>query len=47
MEDELSYQIIGKAIELHRSIGPGLLESARRMSEPLRPLREIREKTFA
>jgi|SRR5690606_1170667 len=27
MENELSYQIIGKAIELHRSIGPGLLES--------------------
>ena len=27
-ENELSYQIIGAAIELHKSIGPGLLESA-------------------
>ncbi len=27
MENEISYQIIGKAIELHRTIGPGLLES--------------------
>jgi GxxExxY protein len=27
-ENEVSYKIIGAAIELHRSIGPGLLESA-------------------
>lgn len=27
-ENELSYQIIGAAIELHKQIGPGLLESA-------------------
>ncbi|WP_257667993.1 GxxExxY protein [Parapedobacter tibetensis] len=27
MENEISYQIIGKAIELHKAIGPGLLES--------------------
>lgn len=27
-ENELSYKIIGAAIELHKSIGPGLLESA-------------------
>ena len=27
-ENELSYQIIGIAIDLHRNIGPGLLESA-------------------
>jgi len=27
-EDELSYKIIGIAIDLHRRIGPGLLESA-------------------
>jgi GxxExxY protein len=27
-EDELSYKIIGAAIHLHKSIGPGLLESA-------------------
>ena len=27
-ENELSYKIIGVAIELHKSIGPGLLESA-------------------
>jgi GxxExxY protein len=27
-ENELSYKIIGAAIELHRNIGPGLLESA-------------------
>lgn len=26
-ENEISYKIIGAAIELHRSIGPGLLES--------------------
>ncbi len=26
-ENELSYKIIGVAIELHRSLGPGLLES--------------------
>lgn len=26
-ENELSYKIIGAAIELHKSIGPGLLES--------------------
>ncbi|OYX10659.1 MAG: GxxExxY protein, partial [Algoriphagus sp. 32-45-6] len=25
--DELSYQIIGAAIEVHRHIGPGMLES--------------------
>ncbi|MCT4604015.1 MAG: GxxExxY protein [Marinifilum sp.] len=27
-ENEISYQIIGRAIELHKTIGPGLLESA-------------------
>ena len=27
-ENLLSYEIIGSAIELHRTIGPGLLESA-------------------
>lgn len=27
-EDELSYKIIGTAIQLHKSLGPGLLESA-------------------
>ena len=27
MENELSYQIIGAAIELHKVLGPGLLES--------------------
>lgn len=27
-ENELSYKIIGCAIELHRNLGPGLLESA-------------------
>jgi len=27
MENEISYKIIGKAIELHKAIGPGLLES--------------------
>lgn len=27
-ENEISYQIIGIAMELHRNIGPGLLESA-------------------
>ena len=27
-ENELSYKIIGCALELHRKIGPGLLESA-------------------
>ena len=27
-EDELSYKIIGTAIELHKNVGPGLLESA-------------------
>ena len=27
-ENELSYKIIGTAIELHKSVGPGLLESA-------------------
>ncbi len=27
-ENELSYKIIGAAIEIHKSIGPGLLESA-------------------
>lgn len=25
--NELSYRIIGKAIELHKTVGPGLLES--------------------
>jgi GxxExxY protein len=27
-ENEISYKIIGTAIELHKTIGPGLLESA-------------------
>jgi len=27
-ENEISYKIIGEAIELHKTIGPGLLESA-------------------
>lgn len=27
-KNELSYKIIGAAIELHRNLGPGLLESA-------------------
>ena len=27
-ENEISYKIIGTAIEIHKSIGPGLLESA-------------------
>lgn len=27
-ENEISYDIIGAAIELHRTLGPGLLESA-------------------
>ncbi|MFQ5633083.1 MAG: GxxExxY protein, partial [bacterium] len=27
-ENELSYEIIGSAIEVHQEIGPGLLESA-------------------
>ena len=27
-ENELSYEIIGSAIEVHRELGPGLLESA-------------------
>lgn len=27
-ENKLSYQIIGAAIEIHKNIGPGLLESA-------------------
>ncbi|HET6245725.1 MAG: GxxExxY protein [Bacteroidetes bacterium] len=27
-ENELSYKIIGAAIELHKNLGPGLLESA-------------------
>jgi GxxExxY protein len=27
-DDPLSYQIIGAAIEVHRLLGPGLLESA-------------------
>lgn len=27
-ENELSYKIIGAAINLHKNIGPGLLESA-------------------
>lgn len=27
-ENELSFEIIGAAIEVHRIVGPGLLESA-------------------
>ena len=27
-ENELSYKVIGLAIEVHRFLGPGLLESA-------------------
>ena len=27
-ENELSYEIIGSAIEVHHHLGPGLLESA-------------------
>jgi hypothetical protein len=28
IENELSRQIIGKAIDVHKALGPGLLESA-------------------
>ncbi len=28
MENEISYKIIGSSIDLHKSLGPGLLESA-------------------
>lgn len=27
-ENEIAYQIIGAALEVHKSLGPGLLESA-------------------
>jgi len=27
-ENEISYKVIGAAIDIHKSIGPGLLESA-------------------
>ena len=27
-ENQLSYQIIGAALEIHKAVGPGLLESA-------------------
>lgn len=27
-ENQISYKIIGAAIEIHKSVGPGLLESA-------------------
>jgi hypothetical protein len=27
-ENDISYKVIGAAIEIHKSIGPGLLESA-------------------
>ncbi len=27
-ENEISYKIIGAALEIHKTIGPGLLESA-------------------
>jgi GxxExxY protein len=27
-ENEISYQIIGAALEVHKALGPGLLESA-------------------
>lgn len=39
-EDELSSRIIGAAIEVHRVLGPGLLESAYRtaLTHELRPL---------
>ncbi|HSE24414.1 MAG TPA: GxxExxY protein [Pyrinomonadaceae bacterium] len=30
--DELTYEIIGSAIEVHRTLGPGLIESAYRLS---------------
>jgi hypothetical protein len=30
--NELTHEIIGSAIEVHRHLGPGLLESAYRMS---------------
>lgn len=27
-ENEIAYQIVGASLELHREVGPGLLESA-------------------
>lgn len=41
-ENELSYKIIGAALEMHRALGPGLLESA--YEAPL--LHELKELGF-
>lgn len=43
-EDRLSKEIIGAAIEVHRHLGPGLLESA--YEECLCKEMEMREITF-
>jgi len=40
-ENELSHEIIGSAIDVHRALGPGLLESA--YEECLCYLRENKE----
>jgi hypothetical protein len=38
-EDELSNLVIGRAIKIHRALGPGLLESAYHMAQILTYLR--------
>jgi hypothetical protein len=40
--DAITEQIIGAAIEVHRALGPGLLESAYDLSESPRPQRSPR-----
>ncbi len=42
--DELSHRVIGCAIEVHRVLGPGLLELNDLFSEILRDLRALRGK---